>query len=78
MTEYEDLGNVDIHLSDHGREPLIQFCARLSEQVSRELLSTWSMLDTLKRYCPELPEQEVIAAALTAMEDRKKERQWKD
>lgn len=56
---------------------LAQFCAQLSEAVSREQLSTWSMIRTVKRRYPELPETEVAKAALSAIEERRREEAWK-
>ncbi len=75
MTEKENFGETEIR--DRPREALIQFCGRLSEEVAREQLSTWSMLNTVKQQFSELPEREVIDAALLAIEERRKEQAWK-
>ena len=77
MTENGILGQAEIESQAYPRESLTQFCARLSEKVFLEQLSTWSMLKAAHRCYPEIPENEIDSAASLAIEDRRKESRWK-
>ena len=78
MTEDSEIGNSEeVVTPDEPGVSLTQFCAQLSEAVSREQLSTWSMIRTVKRRYPELPETEIAKAALSAIEERRREEAWK-
>lgn len=78
MADDSEMGTAEELLArEESGIPLAQFCAQLSEAVSREQLSTWSMIRTVKRRYPELPETDVAKAVLSAIEDRRKEQAWK-
>jgi hypothetical protein len=72
----EDSQKTEKRIQRLGNESLEQFCARLSEDVFTEKLSTWSMLKAAQALFPDLSERDVSLSVQLALESRRKELSW--